>query len=338
MPFSKLRNETASPKLVLIGNFGAQNIGDELILAGFLKKLGKELPKAKVTILGSDPKRIRRFHGIDTLPLLPCGLRSFFRRGWWRSIRKMKKADAVIFPGGGLFTDEESLRAIIIWGLHLLAARYFWKPVYLLGQSIGPIKGEYAKDLTRGILKKAEWIGTRDTASANELKKLGIPANKIKNGRDSSCWLVNRLAKTRPIKKTGRIKILVSLRSFPNIGETFFKEITKALDQISEQRQARISFAAFGKGDLDVWKTICRNAKHAKLWKVLELPESAEGVLKEIKAFDLVIGMRLHSIIAAKLVGTPAIALAYSRKVSEFAEQSLEIEKFRAEKLVGLLK
>jgi polysaccharide pyruvyl transferase CsaB len=338
MPFSKIRNDKASPNLVLVGNFGAKNIGDELILAGFLRKLGKELPKAKVTVLGSDPHLVRRFHGVDALPLLPCGFGSLFRRGWWRSIRKMKKADAVIFPGGGLFTDEESFHAVLIWGFHLLAARYFWKPVYLLGQSIGPFHGEYAKDLVRTILKKTEWIGVRDQASVNELKRIGMSSSKIKNGRDSSYWLVDRAPKVRSLKKTGRIKILISLRSYPKISEDFFSELAKALDQISEQLQVRISFAEFGKSDLSVWKKVCRRSKHSKLWKVTKLSESADDVLKEVKKFDLVIGMRLHSIISARLTGTPSIAFAYSRKVKEFAEQNLDVENFKADKLVGLLK
>ena len=82
MPFHKLREKKAAPRIVLVGNFGAENVGDELILAGFLRKLGKELPKAKVVVLGGNPNLVRRFHGVDALPHLPTGWRSFWRRGW----------------------------------------------------------------------------------------------------------------------------------------------------------------------------------------------------------------------------------------------------------------
>jgi len=338
LPFQKLREKKAAPNLVLIGNFGAGNVGDELILAGFLKKLRKELPRAKVCVFANSPKLVRRFHGVDSLPLLPCGLRSFLKRGWWRSLRKIREADAVIFPGGGLFTDEESFHAILIWGIHLLISRYFWKPVYLLGQSVGMITGNYARKFTRFCLRKTEWIGVRDQASASELKRLGVSAKKVKLGRDTSFWLVNRVPKTREIKKSGRVKILVSVRSFPKIEEKFFAEFAKALDKISERIHARIFFAEFGKNDdAAVWKKICRRTKNSKAWKTVELPESAEGVVREVEKFDLVIGMRLHSLIIARLAGIPAIGFAYSRKVKEFAENSLEIEGFRKEKLMELL-
>ena len=199
---------------------------------------------------------------------------------------------------------------------------------------MGKIEGEYAKDFTRKVLRKVEWIGVRDTASAAELKRLGIASNKIKQGKDSSFWLVNRLPKMKAWNKNGVVKILVSLRNFPKIEEEFFGEIAKALDEISEKTHARISFASFGKGDGEVWKKICWDSQNSKLWKILELPESGEGVIREVKKFDVVVGMRLHSLVAAKLAGVPAIGFAYSRKVKEFAEESLEIENFKAEKLV----
>ena len=337
MPFSKIREKKAAPQIVLVGNFGAENIGDELILAGFLKKLRKELPRAKVCVLAGNPKLVRRFHGIAALPHLPTGLRSFFKRGWWQSLQKIRKADAVIFPGGGLFTDEESFHAILIWGIHLLVSRYFWKPVYLLGQSVGKFEKKYARDFARFLLQKAEWIGVRDETSVNELKKLGIASTKIKRGKDSSFWLVNKIPKTKPLKKTGVVKILVSIRSYPKIGEKFFVELTKALDEISEKTHARITFTEFGKGDAEIWRKICRHSKHSKLWKILKPLESAENVVKELKKFDVVVGMRLHSLIAAKLAGIPVIGFAYSRKVKGFAEKSLTVKNFKAEQLVKLL-
>lgn len=135
MIFKKIREENAAPKIVLVGNFGAGNFGDELILAGFLKKIGKELPRAKVVVLAGKPKLVRRFHGVDALPQIPTGFRSFWKRGWWRSLRKIREADAIIFPGGGLFSDEESWRAIFLWSVHIfnfaifLATRFFARPI-----------------------------------------------------------------------------------------------------------------------------------------------------------------------------------------------------------------
>jgi polysaccharide pyruvyl transferase WcaK-like protein len=141
----------------------------------------------------------------------------------------------------------------------------------------------------------------------------------------------------REVKKRGSVRILVSVRDFPKIDPNFFGELSRALDALAEKKQVRISFAEFGRGDAEIWKKIYGKSQNSVGWKIAELPESAEGILREVRKFDLVIGMRLHSLIAAKLAGVPAIGLSYSRKVGEFAEKSLSLEDFRAEKLLKIL-
>lgn len=322
-----------------MGNFGAENIGDELILEGFLAQLAQHSPQTKVTVLGGNPRLIQRWHGVDALPLLPCGLRSFFTGNWVRSFQAIHAADNVVFPGGGLFTDSESFRAILLWGMHLLVARFFWKPVYLLGQSIGPFHSEASKSFTRFCLSKAEWIGVRDSASEKELRSLSIPASKIKNGFDSALGLVKRLPKVKTLKRKGRRKILLSLRNFRNLNPRLFQELGVALEKLLEKPTIRITFAAFGKGDLAALAKV--QPLVGKKIKVLALPESAEEILQQIKKFDVVVGMRLHSLIAARLAGVPSVGISYSRKVAEFQKSQqqkfLEATSFTSEKILKLV-
>lgn len=336
------KSKTAAPKIVLVGNFGAGNVGDELILAGFLKKLSRKLPRARVTVLAADPQLVRRWHGVEAAPFLPTGLRSLLRGGWRKSWQKLRAADSVIFPGGGLFTDSESVRAIILWGVHILVARYFWKPVFLLGQSVGPFHTEIGRRLARACLRRAEWIGTRDSAAVAELARLRIPPEKIKPGEDSSRWLVERIAATKPLKKTGRRKILISVRDFRGIDEKFFAELARALDEISAQKPTRFVFAEFARDDAATARKVMRRAQNGQFWKTAELPESATEVLDFVRQFDLVIGMRLHSLITARLVGVPSVGLSYAPKVAEFqkasGQKSLAVESFKAKKLVDVLK
>ncbi|MFH0834609.1 MAG: polysaccharide pyruvyl transferase family protein [Patescibacteria group bacterium] len=337
MIFQKIRENGSAPKLVLIGNFGAGNFGDELILSGFLRKIGRELPKAKVVVLAAEPKLIRRFHGVDALPQLPTGPTSFLKLNWWRSLRAVRNCDAVIFPGGGLFADDENPLAVWIWGLPILIARYFWRPVFLLGQSVGPFTESWTRKFTKFCLAKTEWVGVRDAASENELRRICVPGRKIRVGRDSAFWLVNQAPKIRERRKRGLLRILVSVRDFPQIEKEFWMEFTRALDALAAKKHVRISFAEFGRDDAAIWKKLKRRAKNSAGWKTLELPESAEQILKELRKFDLVIGLRLHSLIAARLAGTPAIGFAYSRKISEFAENSLAIKNFKKEQLLKIL-
>ncbi|MDD3066827.1 MAG: polysaccharide pyruvyl transferase family protein [Candidatus Gracilibacteria bacterium] len=339
MPPLKNRKAKTTSRVILVGNFGAENIGDELILEGFLSELAQHSPQTKVTVLGGNPRLIQRWHGVDALPLLPCGLRSFFAGNWVRSFQAIRAADNVVFPGGGLFTDSESFRAVLLWGMHLLIARFFWKPVYLLGQSIGPFHSEAAKNFTRFCLSKAEWIEVRDTASEKELRKLHIPASKIKAGKDSALGLVKRLPKVKMLKKKGRRKILLSLRNFRKLNPNLFRELGVALEKLSEKPTIRITFAAFGKGDLEALAKV--QPLVGKKIKVVALPESAEEILQEMKKFDVVVGMRLHSLISARIAGVPSLGISYSRKVAEFQKSQqqkfIEAKDFSSEKLLKLL-
>lgn len=362
--FKRIKKSKSAPKLVLIGSFGAGNIGDELILSGFLKKLELEtssskkrksavaksegglkgrIPKSKITVLGGSTAEIKRWHGVKALPLLPCGFRSLFTKNWVKSIKAIKDSDAVIFPGGGLFSDAESPLAVLLWGVHILVAKYFWKPVYLVGQSVGSFKKDFFKKFAKRCLEKAEWIGVRDSKSMTELKKLGIEKTKIKQGEDSALWLTNKKPEIKKPKKKGVLKIFVSVRNFPNVTEKFLREFSKSLQLFAEKRQVRISFASLGKGDEKIWKKICQNNKDSKSWKILKLPKNSAEILKALKKFDLTIGMRLHSLISSYLAGVPTIGISYSPKVAEFqksigrTKQTLPVEKFKAEKLLGIL-
>ncbi len=346
--FRALRRTKAAAKVVVIGNFGAGNVGDELILAGFLKKLASRLPRARVTVLGHDPRVIRRWHGVHAEQLLPFGWRSLLSGRLFSTLRVLRAADAVVFPGGGLFTDRESAKAVPLWGFHILVAKWYWRPVYLLGQSVGPLSTDFGRHWASRFLGKAEWIGVRDTASATELKKLGISPAQIKVGEDSAL-LLGKLRKSQPSfvkRRTSRriLRVLVSVRDFPRVPPSFFKELAQALDDLTEQDKVRITFAEFGLGDTHTWQRLCLHAQHDSLWKVLELPESAIEVVQAIEKYDLVIGMRLHSLVTAHLAGVPSIALSYSRKVAEFqkqvgrGKQVLEVRNFKAKKLLTIFK
>jgi len=299
----------ARPRLILIGSFGADNLGDELILAGFLAKLKQELPCAEITVFASNTRTSKKWHagsGARFLPLVPAGLRSFLRFDWLWSIAAIRRADAVIFPGGGLFTDEESWQAVLIWSVQLLAARFFWKDVFLFGQSVGPFKTSFGRRLAKLALTKAELIAVRDQASAQELKRLNITKSKIQLGEDSALFLKSH--KLKAVKKQPR-KILLSARLYPHRQKKCFAQIQQ---ELAKYPKAAISFVEFGAGDRAAW------AELGKPGRLVKAPVGAAALLKFVRQHDLVIGMRLHSLIAARIAGVPSVAVSYSRKVAAF--------------------
>ena len=103
---------SADKKQILVcGNYGAGNLGDEAILDGLLKLISSTWPQAKVTVQSAKPNSTHRVHKVDSVYFFPAGVKSCFK--FWFStrclntIRALSKTDLVILGGGGLFSDEK---------------------------------------------------------------------------------------------------------------------------------------------------------------------------------------------------------------------------------------
>lgn len=149
-------------KAVLIGNYGVGNFGDEALKEYFLGAF----PEVSWTVLSAHPKR-------GELPRLPFGLRSFLTKPWWRTIAAIRGSDAVVFGGGTLFTDVESVRACLLWGFHAWVARLFHAPVFLAFQGVGPFRTRLGEGIARRVFSSAHFVSVRDEASLARVRGWG---------------------------------------------------------------------------------------------------------------------------------------------------------------------
>ncbi len=140
---------------ILIGNYGVANLGDEALREYFLHAL----PEIEWTVLSARPSRIHELHR------LPGGIRSFLTTPWWKTVQAIRQSDAVVFGGGSLFTDVESVYACVLWWLHAAAARLCGVPVHLAFQGIGPFKSRIGERLARWVVEHAASVSVRDRAS-----------------------------------------------------------------------------------------------------------------------------------------------------------------------------
>jgi polysaccharide pyruvyl transferase WcaK-like protein len=143
-----------SMRCLLIGNYGVGNVGDEALKEYFLSRF----PEVEWQVVSAAPTE-------GELPRLPAGVRSLVSMRWWRTLRALRKADAVVFGGGSLFTDVESLRACVIWGIHAWAAHLLGIPLLLAFQGIGPLRTPQGERWTRWVIRHATFLSVRDQAS-----------------------------------------------------------------------------------------------------------------------------------------------------------------------------
>ena len=302
-----LRQLAASPRLVLIGSFGAGNIGDELILAGFLKKLRAVAPRARVTVLSGNPSRATALHEVEAAPLVPAGVKSIFLADTWKaSVKALRGCDAVIFPGGGLFTDEETAYAPFLWAVQLLAARLLWKPVYLCGQSIGPFNYAFTRFVARLSLKRAAHIYCRDKRSMQQLDWLGIEKKYVSEGTDSALLLQKPKR-----KKTARPKnmLIIPKSSCASVPQYLL------LAQAAINNGMVVTVATFDYRDTRIAQKLARRGLTAR-----RLPLQPRAILAALEQYDAIVSSRLHGLIAGHLAGSRTIAVSTSAKVDAWQE------------------
>lgn len=141
-------------RCLLIGNYGTGNFGDEALRSYFLK----HFPEIEWKVVSAAPK------GTE-LPRLPAGIRSLFTTNWLHTLRTLRNCDAVVFGGGTLFTDSESVFACFLWWIHVRAAGMFRKPVLFAFQGVGPFRTFIAEWFARDALRRGSFLSVRDAAS-----------------------------------------------------------------------------------------------------------------------------------------------------------------------------
>ena len=97
-------------RYLLVGNYGVGNAGDEILKDYFLERF----PGIEWIVCSACPVSGEVWR-------LPAGVRSFLSFKWLYTLWVLRKSDGMVFGGGSLFTDVESVRACFVWFAHAFA-------------------------------------------------------------------------------------------------------------------------------------------------------------------------------------------------------------------------
>lgn len=313
-------------KIVVCGNYGAQNLGDELILEGLLATLKSIAPEAEITVMSGNPEQTRATHSVNSVEKFPSGVRSFLKdllTGFSKSAparEAVKNCDYFILGGGGLFNDLD-WHASIIWYLQARQALKYNKPLIIYGQSIGPLS-DVGKFLVKRIFSKAAFIGVRDEDSAVELKNLGID-KEITVTPDLAFQLptIPAASTASPAEST----IIISLRHLPSLNENFIHEFSAFCNWLILEQKCNLKFIDFQQGphgDTNLHKKIITQISQKEKVTHLDKISDTGELLTHFQQADFVFAMRLHAIISAIKTNRPFLAISYSRKINSMIKDS----------------
>ena len=309
--------------MVICGNYGAGNIGDEAILRALVQKF--EL-KYAITVISADPQATAKRFKVKAVPRFPGGIRSKLatwfipsrQRGLKKTQKAVKECDVFLLGGGTLLTDTP-LQSVIIWSKQVEPALKHGKKVWIYANGIGPLKHAFARELVGSLLERAERVSVRDLRSLEWTQRLGCrKARKVLDPEFQLKWRGGE--STLKVDKNTIIFVPRFWRKNYNEAEKSFIKFIQYLCLEKGKNVIGISFNNESSKDDQFLNKIFEQAgvgNQAKIWKNYR---DELDVIRAISRAEAVVGMRLHSLIFAEITQTPFVGISYMEKVSGLGE------------------
>ncbi len=337
------RVKSASPKILLCGYFGYDNAGDEALFEAAVLTLRALDPQVRLAALVHHTQNALR---LDVEPIPRFHLPSV-----WKALRS---ADLFLQGGGGLLQDTTGPRSVIYYGGLLLLSGLARCPSMVLSQGFGPVRRSWLRVLCSRLLRIPKIVTLRDQESVDELVGLGLSRSGLHLSADPALLLEpedpanfstflkshglssevgrselpdGRLASTGPL-------VAVSLRGVPGFKLDVFAQALKSFRQNHKARYLLIPFMP--EQDLP----ICEDLKELLDGEAFLFRESLppRRLTALLACCDMIIGMRLHSLILGTIGSSPMFGLSYDPKVERFCRRagalSCSIEEISQDRLL----
>ena len=300
--------------ILISGYYGFNNIGDESILRTVIDNLREKLPATDITVLSQDPQQTSGKYGVKAARRMHLG---DILRSVWRC--------ALLLSGGGSLLQDATSRRSILYYLFILAlAQAMGKKTFIYSQGIGPISGKRNRRLTAFVLKRASGIVVRDRKSRDLLLEIGVPDGLITVTADP----VIRVKKPAPAlgleilrregcpRQEGRLTVGWALKA-RKPDPAFYEEVRRCVRWLREEYGAdSVLIPFFHKEDLSVCQAVADGLPDQV--GCLRQKYLSEETLSIIGCMDVLVGIRLHSLIYAAVMGVPMIGVSYDPKVDSF--------------------
>jgi len=309
--------------LVFGGWFGSRNLGDDAILVGLREIMSRAIPGAGITALSTDPQYTRDACGVDAVRLQsPRGL----LRNREEYLSAFRDADAVIVTGGTPIYDYGHVSRAIHMGLPAVQG----KPMILFGVGARPLRSARGRELTRLLLRGASAISARDHYSRRVLAQ--VTTQPVTVTGDSALYVAPQPTGVRLERPAA---VIAPRLLSPDHRAHYHAEVSAADAGRIRHMVARAADSLAGEG-LSVYfaplHTVRPDDDRLEAARIrnlmrgepedLDRPANPGEALSLLASADLVIGLRLHSLVLAASAGTPMASVDYDPKIGGFAEMA----------------
>lgn len=308
-----LSNIKKRSNVVISGYYGFGNSGDEAILKSIVRDFKEYDSKVVITALSNNVAKTSSEYGINVVNRLNI-----------KDISKAIKAcDLFISGGGSLLQDQTSTRSLLYYLFIIRLAQHYKKRVMLYANGIGPINSKMNIKRVKKVIDKVDLITLREEDSLKLLRKLEIEKPQIMLTADP-------VLTTEPIddKEIDNIFIKenipinskligINARKWKLSGD-LKNQLAKSLEYIYKKYGLIAVFIPMSYEDIDIMLKISKllDTPFRMLYSIYE-PEELIGIIGRM---DMVIAMRLHTLIYSSIAVTPMLGLIYDPKVKGYLD------------------
>lgn len=285
------------------GFYGAGNFGDEAVLYALLDSLERAYDNLEVFVESSNPDLTSSQHGVKAIPR--------FSQAPKTVVSAINSADELVIGGGTLIKPYFYLRVSLLSIIgKLTGTKITW---YCLG--VEPPKTLIDQRMYKSLSAVADRITVRDQASKREITNLS---------EERVAVVPDPVFNTDPLPLVDYSQpesyIAVVIRDYPpNPLDT--NALAATLDQLAQRTGICIKFVPYQdrEDDRRLVRTVGNSMNHE--YDLYDGSFSV-GELHSLTAnADLVVGMRLHSIVIAAAHNIPFVTLSYKPKCRRVASQ-----------------
>jgi polysaccharide pyruvyl transferase WcaK-like protein len=312
--------------MLLCGNYGNGNVGDEAILAGILEAASS---RYRMTVLSRHPDEVRRLHGAGAVATTS-----------WDALRCFLRADVLAIGGGGIFgRGIPTLPALLPWVACLGR---------LLGKRTAYISIGAYPDAPRCVLLGlrlsalvSDVVSVRDRESMRTLcprrprstrHPLMVPDPAIALA-PCAAWRAHEVLRAGGVPE-GQRPLVVSLKPGPDPAtlERLLDSVVSAVDWWCVQREEDVVLAilsargdyGLGSGltDRHLAEEVVRRARHPRRIHIIGPhlhPREMKGVMGLATG---VVAVRLHAQIFAWSMRRPLFGIVFEAKAQTFLQEA----------------
>ena len=311
---------------IVIGNYGADNTGDEAMLAGLLDGLGATPHALSIVSKRAVASAWAQEHPVSWLRPAPL-----------RVLTALRTARGLAMAGGTHFHDDyRQPRLVHHWWylirivLLSLAARLLGKQVVWLGVGVGPLRGRPTRLLTRAALSLCHRITVRDGASMEEVCRLD-PEADVQVSFDLAALMQRPSIRPAPPRPRLGVSMLAladtregSVESDRALQDAMVSAVRRLLDAEPVMDVALMTLRG-GAREADVtvtrglWEALA--ATHPDRVALVPYHDSPYVMFEEIARCSYMLGARYHAGMLAFLAHVPQLVIAYHRKCADLCDE-----------------